>query len=319
MLLVIAGSLAVILVPTWLPPLTSSNFFTPTLLKEQTQTSLIEKFVPFNIFTAMAEDNFPAVVMFSGFVGLVLQGLSNNEVLLAPMNSARELFRRLNKIVLKMTPFAVFSLVSTTLAAANTDELIRLHALPVIGLSGLLLLAVTVIGLTMSFSTLTWKELWAITKAPLILTASTSNLIISLPTLVSSLQDVLSEKFKDRGSDMIETCNEQIGAAVPVGFALPTLGQVYMLMMIPFMGWYADRPFGLMQKLNMLATGIPGSIGGIRSVVRQELAAAALPENLLNIFFLNTEWIYRSEKTLSLIGLIVLVLCIVAEIGRAHV
>ena len=312
MLLVIAGSLAVILVPTWLPPLTSSNFFTPTLLKEQTQTSLIEKFVPFNIFTAMAEDNFPAVVMFSGFVGLVLQGLSNNEVLLAPMNSARELFRRLNKIVLKMTPFAVFSLVSTTLAAANTDELIRLHALPVIGLSGLLLLAVTVIGLTMSFSTLTWKELWAITKAPLILTASTSNLIISLPTLVSSLQDVLSEKFKDRGSDMIETCNEQIGAAVPVGFALPTLGQVYMLMMIPFMGWYADRPFGLMQKLNMLATGIPGSIGGIRSVVRQELAAAALPENLLNIFFLNTEWIYRSEKTLSLIGLIVLVLCIVA-------
>jgi Na+/H+-dicarboxylate symporter/ABC-type amino acid transport substrate-binding protein len=310
-LLVMVGGLAVILVPTWLPPLTSSNFYTPTLLAEQSQTSLIERFIPFNIFAAMAEDNFPAIVMFSGFVGLVLQGLSNNEILLAPMNSARELFRRLNKIVLKMTPIAVFSLVSTTLAAADTDELLRLHALPVIGLSGLLLLSVAVIGLTMSVSTLTWKEFWNITKAPLILTASTSNLIISLPTLVSSLQEVLSEKYKDRGPEMIETCNEQIGAAVPVGFALPTLGQVYMLMMIPFMGWYADRPFGLLQKLNMLATGIPGSIGGIQSVVRQELAAASLPESLLSVFFLNREWVFRTEKILSLLGLIVLVLCIV--------
>ena len=163
----------------------------------------------------------------------------------------------------------------------------------------------------MSFSILTWKELWSIIKAPLILTASTANLIISLPTLVGSLQDVLSEKFKDRSEDTITTANEQIGAAVPVGFALPTLGQVYMLMMVPFMGWYADRSFSIVQKLHMLATGIPGSIGGIRSVVRQELASASLPENLLNIFFLNTEWIYRTEKTLSLIGLIVLVVCIV--------
>lgn len=311
LLLVIVASIAVIIVPTWLPPLTSSNFFSPSLLAEPPQMNLIEKFLPFNIFTAMAEDNFPAVVLFSAFAGLVLQGIKERDVLLVPMNSARELFRKLNKVVLKMTPIAVFSLVSTTLSAANTDELIRLHALPVIGLTGAMLLAITVIGLTMSFSTLTWKELWSIIKAPLILTASTSNLIISLPTLVASLQDVLTEKFKDRNTDIISTTHEQIGAAVPVGFALPTLGQVYMLMMVPFMGWYADRSFTIMQKLHMLATGIPGSIGGIRSVVRQELAAASLPENLLNIFFLNTEWIYRTEKTLSLIGLIVLVICIV--------
>lgn len=310
-LLVILASIAVVIVPTWLPPLTSSNFFNPSLLDDPPQMNLIEKFIPFNIFAAMAEDNFPAVVLFSAFAGLVLQGIKGNEVLLLPMNSARELFRKLNKVVLKMTPLAVFSLVSTTLASADTDELIRLHALPIIGLSGALLLAVTVVGLTMSFSTLTWKELWSITKTPLILTASTSNLIISLPTLVGSLQEVLSEKFKDRNEDILTTANEQIGAAVPVGFALPTLGQVYMLMMVPFMGWYADRSFSIIQKLHMLATGIPGSIGGIRSVVRQELAAASLPENLLNIFFLNTEWIYRTEKTLSLIGLIVLVICIV--------
>lgn len=310
--IVLAASAAVLFVPTWLPPLTASMFFSPAILDTPPSVNILEKFIPFNIFTAMAEDNFPAVVMFSAFAGLVLQGMKNNHTLLLPMNSARDLFRKLNKIVLKLTPFAVFSLVSATVSSADTDELIRLHALPVIGICGLILLAVFMIGMAMSFTNLTWKELWTIAKAPFILTISTSNLIIALPTLVSSLQEVLSEKFKERDSDILNACTEQIGAAVPVGFALPTLGQVYMLMLVPFMGWYVDRPFNIFQKLQLLATGIPGSIGGIRSVVRQELSEAALPENLLNIFFLNTEWIYRSEKTLSLIGLIVLVLLIVA-------
>lgn len=311
LLLVVIGGIAVMFVPTWLPPLTSSSFFSPTILEQAPEVDLLQKFLPYNIFAAMAEDNFPAVVLFSAFAGLVLQRIKGNEILLIPLNSGRELFRKLNKVVLKLTPFAVFALVSNTLVHADKDELIRLHALPVIGLTGTLLLSVAVIGLTMSFSVLTWKELWSIIRAPLILTASAANLIISLPILITSLQEVLGEKFKGRGRELVGACDEQIGAAVPVGFALPTLGQVYMLILIPFMGWYADRPFSFFQKLKMLATGVPGSIGGIRSVVRQELAEASLPENLLNILFLNTEWIYRAEKTLSLVGLIALVLCIV--------
>lgn len=307
----VAAGAAVLLVPTWLPPIVSSTFFTPSMLDTPAPVNLLEKFIPFNIFGAMAEDNFPAVVLFSCFAGFALQRLPNNGVLLAPLNSARDLFRSLNKIVIRTTPVAVFALVSTTISGSDHSELLRLHALPVIGLLGLLLLSVFVLSITMSVSTLTWTELWRILKAPLILTASTSSLIISLPTLVTTLQEVLAEKFKDRNADVLDTCREQIGAAVPVGFALPTLGQVYMLFITPFIGWYVNHPFTVSEKFRLLATGIPGSLGGIRSAVRQELAEAGLPEHLLNIVFLNTEWIYRSEKTLSLIGLVVLALIVV--------
>ena len=68
-LLVILASIAVIIVPTWLPPLTSSNFFNPSLLDDPPQVNLIEKLIPFNIFAAMAEDNFPAVVLFLNYAG----------------------------------------------------------------------------------------------------------------------------------------------------------------------------------------------------------------------------------------------------------
>jgi Na+/H+-dicarboxylate symporter/ABC-type amino acid transport substrate-binding protein len=310
--LIAAAGMAVLLVPTWLPAITASSFFHPAILETPAPVSLLEKLLPFNIFTAMAADNFPAVVLFSAIAGIVLQGLPDNRGLLDPMLRALDVFRRLNKLVVRFTPIAVFALVSSTLAAADAKELVRLHALPVMGISGAVLLSVFAISMSMSVTTLTWRELWSIMKAPLILTASTANLIIALPTLVASLQDVLTKKFSDKDPGVVESCREQIGAAVPVGFALPTLGQVYMLMMVPFMGWYVSRPFDMVQELRMLATGIPGALGGIRSVIRQELAAASLPENLINVLFLNTEWVYRTEKTVSLIGLVVLALIIAA-------
>lgn len=310
--LMVVASLVVLLVPTWLPPITASSFFHPAILDTPAPVSLLDKLLPFNVFAAMAEDNFPAVVLFSAVAGVVMQGLPGKRVLLDPMLGALEVFRRLNKLVLRFTPLAIFSLVSSTLAATNAEELLRLHALPVIGLSGVMLLLVGVVGLTMSFTALTWRELWQILKAPLILTASTANLIVSLPTLVTAMQDVLGRKFGNENPQVVDACNEQIGAAIPVGFALPTMGQVYMLMMVPFMAWYSNRPFDIEQTLRMLATGIPGALGGIRSVIRQELAEAALPENLINVLFLNTDWVYRTEKTASLVGLIVLVLVIVS-------
>lgn len=314
--LVLAAGSAVLLVPTWLPPITASSFFHPAILETPAPVSLLDKLLPFNVFTAMAEDNFPAVVLFSAVAGVVLQGLPGKRVLLDPMLGALEVFRRLNKLVLRFTPFAIFSLVSSTLADTNAEDLVRLHALPVIGIGGVILLSTFVIGLAMSFTALTWRELWSILKAPLILTASTGNLIVSLPTLVTSLQDVLRTKFGNEDPQVVDACTEQIGATIPVGFALPTLGQVYMLMMVPFMAWYSNRPFDISQTLRMLATGIPGALGGIRSVVRQELAEAALPENLINVLFLNTDWVYRTEKTASLIGLVILVLVIVSVTTR---
>ena len=62
--LIAAAGLAVLLVPTWLPAITASSFFHPAILETPAPVGLLEKLLPFNIFTAMAADNVPAVVLF---------------------------------------------------------------------------------------------------------------------------------------------------------------------------------------------------------------------------------------------------------------
>jgi proton glutamate symport protein len=62
----------------------------------------------------------------------------------------------------------------------------------------------------------------------------------------------------------------------------------------------------------MLLTGIPSVAGGLKSAVRQELLAASLPVDLVALVNINAEWLYREEKVLSLLGLVLLVVLVVS-------
>lgn len=106
---------------------------------------------------------------------------------------------------------------------------------------------------------------------------------------------------------------EEIAALLPVGYALPTLGQVVSLVFIPFCGWLVDRPLNPEALLRMLLTGIPTVAGGLKAAVRQELLAASLPADLLGLVDLNGSWLYREEKVLSLLGLVLLVILVVCR------
>lgn len=292
------------LVPSWLPALETSAFFRPDMLVDTARTDLVSTYLPFNVFGAMAADNFPAVVLFCAVLGFVVQSLESKDVILRPADVLRRVFQRMNKLVAKLTPLGVLAFTAVSIAALDMQQLIRLHALPVLGIGGYVVLVVAIVVLIVSFTPVSIRQLWRMMSAPFVVTLSTTNLIIALPMLVESIT-------RELGGD--EATDEQIAAVIPVGFILPTVGQVFMLFMVPFCAWYADRTFTTMSYLQLFATGIPSVVGGIRSTVRLELANAGLPEDLISVFFLNGEWIYRIEKTLAMLGMVAMVLAVVAH------
>lgn len=292
------------LVPSWLPALETSAFFRPDMLVDTARTDLVSTYLPFNVFGAMAADNFPAVVLFCAVLGFVVQSLENKDVILRPADVLRRVFQRMNKLVAKLTPLGVLAFTAVSIAALDLQQLIRLHALPVLGIGGYVVLVVAIVALIVSFTPVSIRQLWRMMSAPFVVTLSTTNLIIALPMLVESIT-------RELGGD--EATDEQIAAVIPVGFILPTVGQVFMLFMVPFCAWYADRTFTAMSYVQLFATGIPSVVGGIRSTVRLELANAGLPEDLISVFFLNGEWIYRIEKTLAMLGMVAMVLAVVAH------
>ncbi|NBW61802.1 MAG: hypothetical protein EBR33_00915 [Synechococcaceae bacterium WB4_1_0192] len=228
-----SGALMVVLLPALLPDLISSSFFRPEMLQRPEAPDLVGLYLPFNIFSALSDNNFPAVVL--GFTAIVV---------LTPLD----------------------------LAAS-----------------------------------------WRILRGPLAITASSANLLIALPLLNESLSEEVSRLLPDADPSRRQKAMQEISALMPVGFALPNLGQVVSLLFLPFAAWFVDRPMDPPGILRMLASGIPAVTGGLKSAVRLELQELGLPANLIGLVQINGEWLYRQEKVLSLLGLAVLVILVVCS------
>lgn len=314
----LTGSLVVVGLPMFLPPLVTSEFFHAGLFERTEPADLLTTYLPDNIFGALAADNFPAVVLFSCLLGILLQGIDERDQLLAPLTVIRQLFSRLNKLVVKMIPYGIFALIAINVARLNGDQLIRMQGFIALCAMAFVLLSLAALFSLLSLTPLSLGAIWRLIKGPLALTASSANLLIALPMLVSNLQEQLPLELTP-GSDRADApqttseANDELAPLVSLGYALPTLGQVASLLFIPFAGWFVDRSLEPSATARMLLSAIPASVSGIKAVMRQELLQLGLPIDLLQLVYVNGEWLYRFEKVLSLEGLVVLAVLVYAR------
>lgn len=306
-----SGALMVVLLPAVLPDLISSSFFRPEMLQRPDLPDLVGLYLPFNIFSALADNNFPAVVLFAAVLGVLLQGLPERQLLLQPLEQLRLLFRRMNKLVARIAPIGIFGLAASTLASLSPELLLRSQALLVLNLVALVLLVVLWVTVIVVLTPLDLAATWRILRGPLAITASSANLLIALPLLNEGLTEEMACLLPDAEPAARQRALDEISTIMPVGFALPNLGQVVSLMFLPFAAWFVDQPMDRPAILRMLATAIPSVTGGLKSAVRLELQQLGLPANLIGLVQINGEWIYREEKVLSLLGLSVLVILVV--------
>jgi Na+/H+-dicarboxylate symporter/ABC-type amino acid transport substrate-binding protein len=307
----ISGALVVLALPRFLPPLITSQFFHSGLFERPAPVDLLEVYLPDNIFAGLAADNFPAVVLFSAVLGMLLQGIEHKRQLLEPMEVMRQLFGRLNKLVARIIPYGIFALTALNVARLDWSQLLRIQGFFQLSLVAFLLLTLLCSGAVLSLTPLTPAGLWRCVRGPLAFTASSANLLIALPLLVANLRQELTQALDPTGRQ--PELADEIAPLVSLGFALPSLGQVAALWFIPFAGWYVDQPLSASATGQMLLTAIPSAVSGMKAVMRQELQARGLPVDLLQLIFINGEWLYRFEKVLALEGLVVLAVLVYAR------
>jgi proton glutamate symport protein len=300
----LVGGLVVVLLPQFLPPLVTSQFFHAGLFDSPEPVDLLETYLPDNIFSGLANDNFPAVVLFSAVLGILLQGVEQNQHLLAPLEVMRDLFARLNKLTARIIPFGIFALTALNVSRLDWLQLLRIQGFFQLSLVAFLVLSLACAAAVLVLTPLSPARLWRAVRGPLALTASSANLLIALPMLVDNLRQALPAALDPSGQQ--PQAVDEIAPLVSLGFALPTLGQVAALWFIPFAGWYVDRPLQPSATLRMLLSAIPAAVSGLKAVIRQELQAHGLPLDLLQLVYINGEWLYRFEKVLALEGLVVL-------------
>ena len=307
----IVAGLVVVLLPQFLPPLVTSQFFHAGLFERPEPVDLVEVYLPDNIFSGLAADNFPAVVLFSAVLGVLLQGIDHKQALLEPLEVMRQLFARLNKLVARIIPYGIFALTALNVARLDWPQLLRIQGYVQLSLVAFLLLTLLSAAAVLACTPLSPSALWRVVRGPLALTASSANLLIALPMLVQNLRQHLPAALDPERQQ--PDAVDEIAPLVSLGFALPTLGQVAALWFIPFAGWYVDQPLKPLAIVEMLFTAIPAAVSGLKAVMRQELQSHGLPLDLLQLVYINGEWLYRFEKVLALEGLVVLAALVYAR------
>ena len=313
--LITIAAIACLYTPSLLPEMVTSGFFTPVMLNVAESGSLYDTFFPFNIFKALTEDNYPAIVIVSLAAGVLLQQVERKNVLLAPLDQLRAVISRFNGYIARVMPLGVLALTIVSTSKIEFNEFYKLHALPVVTLCGAVALIVVIIGGVVSFTPLRLLDVLRALRGPIAVTFSSGSLFIALPMIVESLRTLLKSESHPN-AEHIESLSEQIGTSISIGYALPSVGQVFMISVVPYMAWYIDRPMDVLSRLKMLITAIPTVTGGITIAVRKEVVAAHLPPDVMDVLSVNYEWISRLEKSLSAVGLLALAIVLAAMFNK---
>ncbi len=310
---IVLGLVGAVYSGSLLPNIQTSGFFTPQVLETSDQINLYDTFFPPNVFRALTEDNFPAIVLVSLAFGLLVQQLPSKDTLLGPIQQIREALHRFNSVIARITPIGIFCIMSRSVASVSFDEWTRMYAFPLVTLSTAIIIGVLSIGLLVSLTPLRLGELLRALRGPLAITATSGSLFIALPLIIESMRELLASRGSIYEHEVDEVA-DRISASIPIGFALPNMGQVLMLSILPYMGWFMDLPMEFLHRLKVILVSIPASAGGVSVAVRKGIEMFHLPPDVVSIFIVNYEWMTRVDKTLGALSLFSLV----AYLTAAH-
>ena len=221
-----AAGVLVVLLPTFLPPLVTSQFFHAGLFERPQQVDLLALYLPDNIFSGLANDNFPAVVLFSSVLGVVLQSIETKARLLEPLEVIRQLFGRLNRLVARLIPLGIFALTALNVARLDWPQLLKIQGFFQLSMLGLVLLTVLCLGTLLALVPLPLAPLWRAIRGPLVLTASSANLLIALPLLVENLRRELPAVLDPAGAEAARGQRALAGVCGDLQVLLPIEGLV---------------------------------------------------------------------------------------------
>ena len=314
--MLLLGGSAVTLLPLMLPQLLSSPLFDPTILETKPSESLLEVFLPSNIFAAMAKGNVPPIMFFSIVIGIILQTMKNREPILALIDPLRRLFTEIFTFVAKkVAPFGIFAFTANAVGNAEGGDLQRL-----LGLLAMLVVGFIVLGLIILpgiISTLThyrFSQMWSVLRDPLILVAGTGNILMAMPLTIEGLRRVLMDETKEEDRKACDFA--VVEALVPICFTMLGIGRNLLMVIFPFLAWFHDTPFSTGEIIRNIPSIFASALGGAQAALLMELPRLGLPINLLSVYLINSQWILRITDPVSLIGTITVAFVIFATMRR---
>jgi len=284
---VIAASV-VFVVSSSFPFTTTQHYLEQLQLPQGEVLDLFKLFIPANPFRALAENSVPAVVIFSLFFGFAIIVLPKKQDLLIPLSVVVDGFKRVNELVVHLTPIGIFSMMANLAGTMTFDDFIRLQSYYLtFGFSVLFLSFGVFPALVATLTPLTYKEVLGATRNTMLTALVTGSVFPVMPLLLDSTKNILSRlnkvsspqkvTKKDSGSEMSEIL-------LPLAYPFPSSDSVVDLIFIPFAAWFVGKTLSFLDCFTIVGSGFFLLFGKVYLTIPFLLNYFNLPENMFQVF-----------------------------------
>ena len=270
----------VFLLPLAFPTVETASFFSTTLVQQRPPLDFISLYIPTNAFHSLANNVVPAVVLFSGFLGIALIGIKEKEPLLSWLLVLEKVLGRANRFAVRLTPIGLFAIAATTVGTIDTDQVSRLRVFLIgYGAMSLLLVFWILPGLVACLTPIPVRRIIASTRDALIPAFMTGELFVVLAILLDRSKELLekhgfAEPEEGSPADII----------VPTFYNFPHVAKVLSLAFVLFAAWYSDAMVSLSTRVQIAAAGIVSLFGSMNTAIPFLLDLARVPSDTFQLF-----------------------------------
>ena len=290
---------AIVLLPLCLPARETASFFSSSTLAESTQFDFLQLFIPSNPFYSLANNIVPAVVLFCIAIGAAIMNMETKKPVLEQLDFLSKALARINKFLVKLTPIGVFAIIASIAGTMHLDELSNLKAYVIMNLVASLVLGYGVLLVLLAALTpFSYRDLFKVSRAPVITAFMTGKVFIVLPMLIESAEELFSKQF-----DQADEAISNVRAITPLVYPFPHAGKLLALIFVPFAAWFVDIPMTLEQYPALLSTGLFSLFGSPLVAMPFLLNMFQLPADMFQLFIASGLLVSRFGDLLGVIHL----------------
>src|SRR5688572_23040321 len=268
------------LIPLAFPHIETAMFFSTSLVERRPPFNFVDLYIPSNPFNSLANNVVPAVVLFSVIMGAALITMERKQVLLDVLQTAADAVSRVTHAITRLTPYGLFAIAGSAAGPLNVEQLGRLQSYLVMYVAVGLLVSLWVLpGLVAALTPIPLREIFRLTRDPLITAFVAGDLFIVLPGLIAASQTLLSRYARDSPA-----ASELPDVLVPASFNFPHTGKLLSISFILFAGWFADAALPVTEYPRLAITGFLTFFGSLNAAVPFLLDVFRIPADTFQLF-----------------------------------
>lgn len=231
------------------------SFLDATLTQDK--NTLLDLLIPVNPFFDLANNNIPAIVVFSIIYGIAIQRIDNKESFLNFLHIIKTASVTIWQWVVLLAPIAVFALFADSFGTLDLATLANLSMYLIAVLTGTVVLAFWILpAIISSMCPKKTREILLDLRSAFVIAAVTSLSVAALPFIQQA-----AEKLAKQVNIKDENSTEIISTTLAVSYPLAQLGNFFIWLFVLFAAFYYRAPIGIDDQILLPFVTLLSSFG----------------------------------------------------------